>query len=128
MFADDMYSQPNASASRQGSLSSMSIRPIVAAAFVGWALSLARLLIAFLRAELSLDTILALAFAGLIPWFVLSFWARERRVRRTEPQGNRAPSALSSKDARAPHLRLVHTTSEPGGSKRRPDPNGTRAA
>jgi len=128
MFADEMFCQPNEPSREKNPRDPVSSRPALTAVFVAWALSLVRLILAFVRAELTVDTVLALVFVCGLPSLGLALWFRERRSRRRAAPRSRGAGRPADVDVCSRRLRLVHTAPERSEGSRRPNPNGTRAA
>jgi hypothetical protein len=119
-----MFCQPDEHAPERTVASSVSLKPALVAFIVAWMLSLARLVLAFVRVELSADTLLALVFFCGLPMVGLAFWLREQRT----PRRRAASPIVSTPYVRSTHIRLVSPSPAKRARKRPSDPNGTRAA
>lgn len=128
MFPDPAFCQPNERAPERNLRWPVSVKPALAAVFVAWMLSLVRLVLAFVRAELSTDTLLALVFFCSLPMLGVALWLGERRTGPPRRSARAVAHAPSGSAVRPKRLRLVRTTSATRRHGSRPDPNGTRAA
>jgi hypothetical protein len=128
MFHDPMFCQPTEPAPGPTLPRSASVKPVLVAVFVAWMLSLLRLVLAFARAELSADTLLALVFFSGLPTVGLALWLREQRTGRRRGAARAVAHATLGSPARQTHLHLVPTSSTTRRRGSPPDPKGTRAA
>ncbi len=107
MFPDPVFCQPNERAPERNLPRPVSVKPALAAVFVAWMLSLVRLVLAFVRAELSTDTLLALLFFCSLPVLGVASWLGERRSGPPRRSARAVAHAPSSSAVSPRRLRLV---------------------